>query len=152
MKLIPFKIEHFDQVEWQAPQEAGRAYYRREWAEEIAQAGNAFTGVAADGYIVGCCGVIPTRIVRQINGPDVSTEALAWAIFSPRLGRHAKDAFRAIRDFLDQRPEYRIIAYVDADHERASPFIERLGFVFEDMAEETHPRGTPLKRYVRMRN
>ena len=36
-ELVPFAVEHFDAIEWQAPQAPGQAYYRREWAEEIAE-------------------------------------------------------------------------------------------------------------------
>lgn len=151
IKLVPFAVEHFDQVEWQAPQADGRLYYQREWAEEIAASSDAVSAIAEDGYVIACAGVVPTRIYRVGNGPDVPVEALAWAIFSPRLSRHARSVFKAIRDFLNGRPEYKITAYVDTSHERAAPFIERLGFVYEASTAEAHPQGRVMDIYSRVR-
>lgn len=148
LQVVPFDIAHFDQIEWQAAQAPGQGYYQRHWAEEIASGSDAWTGVAEDGYIVGCAGVIPTRAWLNEDGSETPIESMAWAIFSPRLGSHAKNVLRAIRGFLNARPEYRIEAVVDAEHERAAPFLEFLGFQFEreEYAEEL---GKTMKLYAR---
>ncbi len=150
--LVPFHVAHFDTIEWQDAQAAGRAYYQREWAEEIADHSDAWSLVADDGYVVACAGVFPTRLLRVVGGADQPLEAIAWAIFSPRLGAHARSVIKAIRAFLDERPEYRIEAYVDASHEKAAPFLERLGFVLERAVEGEHPDGRPLQLYARVRH
>lgn len=151
MQVVPFALDHFDQIEWQTAQTRGQDLYQREWAEEIAQSSDAWTGIAADGYIIACAGVIPTRLLRVGNGPDQPHESLAWAIFSPRLAYHVKDVYREIRGFLASRPEYRIEAYVDADHNRAAPFLEHLGFTYERDIGDVAGDGRPLKLYARVK-
>lgn len=149
-RLIPFTVDHFDAIEWQDAQAAGRGYYLREWAEEVATGSDAWS-LVDDGYVVASAGVFPTRILRAVNGPDDVLESMAWAIFSPRLPRHAKAVFRAIRDFLDARGEVRIEAYVDAGHAKAAAFLERLGFAFERDMDGEHPDGRRLCLYARVR-
>lgn len=150
LQVVPFDITHFDQIEWQNAQSHGRAYYQRHWAEEIAQGSDAWSGVTADGYVVGCAGVIPTRAWLNEDGSETPVESMAWAIFSPRLGAHAKHIVRAIRAFLNARPEYRIEAVVDAEHERAAPFLEFLGFQFEREVD-AEELGKTMKLFVRVR-
>ena len=152
MQIVRFEIDHFDKIEWQNAQMAGKSHYQREWAEEIAEHSDAMSAVDDDGYIVACAGVFPTRILKVGNGPNLPQEAMAWAIFSPRLPRYAKGVLRAIRLFLDGRPEYRIEAYVDPNHAEAARFLERLGFGFEREVEGEHPDGARLCLYARVRH
>lgn len=150
--LVPFAIEHFEQIEWQDAQAGGRAFYQHEWAEEIAEGSDAWSLIDADGYIIACAGIFPTRLLRIVGGVDQSLEAMAWAIFSPRLHRHARAVVKAIRAFLEGRQEYRIEAYIDAAHDKAAPFLERLGFEFERDVDGEHPDGRPLQLYARVRH
>lgn len=152
MQVVRFEVAHFDAIEWQAEQAAGRAYYQREWAEEIAEGSDAMSAIDKDGYVIASAGVFPTRIMTGGDGPDQPLESVAWAIFSPRLATHARGVIRAIRAFLESRSEYRIEAYVDASHAKAAPFLERLGFEFEREVEDEHPDGRPLRLYARVRH
>ena len=152
MKLLPFSIEHFDQIEWQGAQSAGKLHYSEEVAWDVARESEACSAIDADGYVLACAGVYPTRIVRQVNGPDQIETSLAWAIFSPRFLRKPKGVIRAIREFLKDRNERRIEAYVDPAHANAAPFLNRLGFEFErELDVSEHPDGRVLHLYARVR-
>jgi len=152
MKIVPFELAHFDQIEWQDAQAGDADLCNREWLADSVGTGNAWTGIAEDGYVVACAGVIPMRLLRQVNGPDIPQESIAWAVFSPRLGRHAKQVIQTVRAFLEIRPEYKISAFVDTEHQRAAPFLHRLGFVYDGQAEDVaHPTGRPMRIYSRVR-
>lgn len=152
MQIVPFELAHFDQIEWQDAQAGDADFCNREWLEDSVGTGNAWSAVAEDGYIVAIAGVIPMRLLRQVNGPDIPQESLAWAVFSPRLGRHAKGVIRAVRTFLELRQEYKISAYVDEGHTRAAPFLRRLGFTHcDDVPDLAHPAGKPMRVYSRVR-
>lgn len=150
MKLTPFAIEHFDAIEWQSAQQAGQALFQREWAEEITQNSDAQTLLDAQGRVIACAGVIPTRIIRYPDR-DEAAESIAWAIFSPALPIHAKSIIKAIRSFLDARPEYRIEAYVDAAQPKAAAFLSRLGFHYERSVHDACPDGRVMHLYARVR-
>lgn len=152
LQVVPFELCHFDQIEWQDAQSGDEDLCCRDWLVDSVGTGNAWTGIAEDGYIVACAGVIPMRLLRQANGPDIPQESLAWAVFSPRLGSHAKQVIKTVRAFLEIRPEYKISAFVDHQHERAAPFLHRLGFAYnEDVEDAAHPNGKPMKVYSRVR-
>lgn len=157
LAIIPFRLEHFHAIEWQEAQAFAREYTQSEWIEDVAaemmSGSDAWSAVGEDGAIIACAGVWPTRILRTGNGPDVCVESMAWAIFSPSLSKHAKGVFRAIRDFLNEREDARIEAWVYASHDKAAPFLERLGFVFErEDNGVVHPGGYPMKLYARVRH
>lgn len=152
MRLEPFSIDHFDRIEWQSAQQAGEALFQREWADEIAESSHAQTLMDADGRVIACAGVIPTRIIQYEDGGEVIAESLAWAIFSPSLPIHAKSIIKAIRAFLETRDEYRIEAYVDAAQPKASAFLARLGFGYERTLTDVCPDGRVMHLYARVRN
>lgn len=150
-QIVAFSPEHFDAIEWQESQQAGQVLFQREWIDDIIASGTAQSLVDGDGSVIACAGLIPTRILRVANGPDQVQESIAWAIFSPRLPYHAKTIIKALRAVLDDRPETRIEAYVDAGQPKAAAFLGRLGFAYERTLSEPTPDGRTLHLFARVR-
>ena len=121
MTLIDFKIEHFDQLEFEES-----AHLRRSRRNEYAQLptrGSAFT-LWSDGPVA-CGGV-------AVHWPGVGE---LWMLRGSCASDHPVSMVKAARGVVEDAVTrfnlHRIQAAVEEQDRRALMFIESLGFVFE---------------------
>lgn len=91
-----------------------------EWAENIAKAGPACTGMVGDKPVI-CAGA-----AIQNEG-----RAIIWAVLSQDAGPHMLSITRHVHEFLDSRPEERLEMDVLTGFAAAHRWAKMLGFVRE---------------------
>lgn len=150
MRLEPFTADHFMNIEWQDAQRPWETYASREIAELWEEFGEGMSLLTDEGEVIATAGVMPTRVLLdgEVETPLASH---AVAVFSPRFASHIKLILRAIRQFLNARPEHRITMYVWPAHTKAARFAKRLGFVFERAVYED-AIGAFVHLYARVRH
>lgn len=150
MRLEPFTADHFLAIEWQDAQRPWADYASREVAEFWEEYGEGLSLLSDDGQVIATAGVMPMRIGYDGEAivPQVSH---AVAIFSPQFASHIKVILKAIREFLNARPEHRITMHVWPSHTKAARFAKRLGFVFERAVYE-EAIGAFVHLYARVRH
>lgn len=136
MKLVPFRPEH---VEMMDVQPAQRLYVQQ--AEEL-QVGDAWTGIADDGTVVGCAGLVEVWEGR----------AYAWAVLSAGAGKHMRQIVKAISAKLAASPVKRIEMAVDCRFSPGCRLASLLGFEVEARCKAYLYGGRDAYLYARVRN
>lgn len=131
MKLAPLAADHLLSIEWQDSQKPFAHHLSEEVADWWEENGEGLTLLSDDGEVIATAGVAPTRIEIDGEGNQTPIHALAVAVFSPKFAAHIKLILRAIREFLNNRPEYKITMQVWPADAKAARFARRLGFDFE---------------------
>lgn len=109
------------------------------WAENIAKCGPAYTGMIENTPIV-CAGIAP-----QWHG-----RSMAWAVLGEGSGPHMIAITRAVKSFLDSRPEERLEMQVKADFKPAHRWAKMLGFEWEGTMRK-YCNGEDFDLYSRIR-
>ncbi len=135
MRFERFTTDHLMEIEWQESQRQWAHLASREVADWYTENGDGLTLLDDTGDIIATAGIVPTRIGLR-DGESFPLVSHAVAVFSPRFSKHIKVILLAIRQFLDARPEPKIVMHVWPSDEKASRFAKRLGFVFERSVHE----------------
>lgn len=151
MKLAPLAAEHLLEIEWQDSQKPFAHHVSAEIADWWEENGEGMTLLSDDGEVIATAGVAPTRIAVDADGRETPLQSLAVAVFSPKFQAHIKVILRAIREFLNNRPEYKITMQVWPADAKAARFARRLGFEFE-RAQYESAIGAFVHIYARVRN
>ncbi len=151
MKLLPLSAEHLLEIEWQDSQKPFSHHVSAELADWWEENGEGLTLLSDDGEVIATAGVAPTRIQVDADGRETPLQSLAVAVFSPKFQSHIKLILRAIREFLNNRPEYKITMEVWPADAKAARFARRLGFEFERTQYES-AIGAFVHLYARVRN
>jgi hypothetical protein len=136
MTLIPFRPEH---VEMMDVQPAQRLYIQQ--AEDL-QCGDAWTGMADDGTVVGCAGLVEIWEGR----------AYAWAVLSAGAGRHMRAIVKAAKAKLDASPIRRIEIAVDCRFGPGCHLARLLGFQLEAKCRAYLFKGRDAFLYARVKH
>lgn len=136
MTLIPFSPQHVEMMEVQPAQ---RLYVQQ--ADELL-CGDAWTGIADDGSIVGCAGLVEVWEGR----------AYAWAVLSSGAGKHMRQVVSAIRRKLDESPIRRIEMAVDCRFGEGCRLARLLGFELEAKCRAYLFKGRDAFLYARVKN
>lgn len=143
MKLVNFKIEHFDRMDIEPTSHLRREY--RERYEMYAQNGSAFTLLDKEGNILACGGVV----VHWAGVGEV------WILKSKSLSEHPVSAFRVgrfgIADALERLNLHRIQATVEAGDVLAQNYIEAFDFVLEGKLRCYGPEKQDYFLYARVK-
>jgi RimJ/RimL family protein N-acetyltransferase len=151
MRLEPLTAEHLLSIEWQESQKPFAQHVTAEIAEWWEDNGEGLSLLSDDGEVIASAGVAPTYIAIDGEGNEIPLHAMAVAIFSPKFASKIKVILRAIREFLNERQEYRITMHVWPADVKAARFAKRLGFEFE-RAEYEPGLGAFVHLYARTRN
>jgi RimJ/RimL family protein N-acetyltransferase len=151
MRLEPLTAEHLLEIEWQDSQKPFAHQVTADIAEWWEENGEGLSLLSDDGEVIASAGVAPTRIEIYPDGVQIPAHSMAVAVFSPKFAKHIKLILRAIRDFLNSRPEYRITMHVWPADTKAAHFARRLGFVFERTEYEAS-LGAFVHLYARVRH
>lgn len=120
MIVVPYKAEHLTGLMVQGAQQYLRGYINLENAKAV-EPYPAFTGIASDGRVLGCAGILPLW-----NG-----RAQSWAFLGGGLDHQFVAIHRAVRRFLDTCGVRRIECTVDAGFEEGRRWAGMLGFRLE---------------------
>lgn len=151
MRLEPLSADHLLAIEWQDSQKPFAHHVTAEIADWWEENGEGLSLVSDEGEVIASAGVAPTRIEIDAEGRGTPIHAIAVAVFSPKFASHIKVILRAIREFLNNRPEYRITMQVWPADAKAARFARRLGFEFE-RAQYEKAIGGFVHLYARVRN
>lgn len=142
IKIVPFTIMHYRQIEAQPRQEYIQAYLDTDHVRALIRAGDAFAGVRPDGTVVGAAGCMEVWKGR----------AVTWALLSTEAGKDFVQATRMVRRYLDVQPYRRIEATVDTSFDQAHRWVSLLGFRKEsDCMKSYDPDGRDHALYARVR-
>jgi RimJ/RimL family protein N-acetyltransferase len=151
MQLVPFSAEHFLTIDWQESQKPFARFISEDIAQWWAENGEGMSLVADDGEVIATAGVAPLRIAVDGEGRQTPLASHAVAVFSPKFQSHIKVILRAVRQFLDSRPEQKITMHVWPADAKAARFAKRLGFAFE-RSVYAEPLGAFVHQFARVRH
>lgn len=121
MKIVRLSPEHILAVQLQPAQAYAHALVDLRNAQDLADApGVAWSAVDGD-EVIACAGILELHEAR----------GMAWAMLSDRALRQFKTIHRVVSQVVRAAPWRRIEMTVDAQHQAAQEWAERLGFKME---------------------
>ena len=146
---LKFDPVHLELMDARAEQEADRQYLLGMGYEGLAAITDRALSLAYDGQIIGSSGLVP-------KWPGVW---VGWALVSKTMAhnlRHAYEAFRATRNFIDEAMMnddcHRVECTVLLDFEKGHTYAKKLGFKAEGVLRCYDPRGRDHVMYSRIKH
>jgi len=138
--IVALRPEHLLAVQMQAAQAHGQRYVTETMAHELVAGQGVGWSAQHEGQIIACAGILQMHEAR----------GMAWAMFAQTALAHFKTIHRVVLAVLAAAPWRRIEMTVDARHESACRWAERLGFACEGLMRAYTPDGRDCYLYARI--
>lgn len=140
MKIVRLQAEHVLAVQLQEAQAFALPMIDIAHARQLVESEGVGWAALDGDDVIACAGIVQAHAQR----------GMAWAMFSQRALQQFKLIHRVTRHVLASAPWRRIEMTVDARHEAAIAWAERLGFEREGLMRAATPDGRDCFLYAKV--
>ena len=141
MKIVRLAPEHITAVQLQSAQGYAAPLINPEHAHQITDAKGIGWAAVSDDQVIACAGIIEMHPER----------GMAWAMLSDSALRQFRLIHRTVSAVVNAAPWRRIEMTVDAQHQEAISWAERLGFECEGLMRAYTPDGRDCFLYAKVK-